>query len=181
MVRTIVLFVHVASAMAIIAGLGIEGMALKQLRTAGSSDEVKGALDGFRAGERVAGPAMGLTLLAGLYLAGAYWGWRQSWVDVALASIVLLAVIGGTMSGRTLGRLRASATVAAVKEGIATLRTSFMLRTAILAGIVFLMTNKTTLWPSILAIVIALALALVADFAIARRRAGLVASRGTMR
>jgi len=181
MLHTIILFVHVASAMGIIAGVGIEGFALANLRHAGAGEGLGRSLGIFRQAQRVAGPSMGLTLLSGLYLAGAYWGWKQGWVDVTIGSIVVLAVIGGAMTGRVLARVGKAAPNAPAAGALATLRTSYLLRVAVLAGIVFLMTNKLAAWPSILTILIAMAIALLADFATGRGRRHAVAERTASR
>ncbi|MGH7634488.1 MAG: hypothetical protein ACRENC_12210, partial [Gemmatimonadaceae bacterium] len=74
MLHTAILFVHVASAMGIIAGVGIEGVGLAQLRRVDANTPLAHAMGFLRQAQRVAGPSMGLTLLSGLYLAGAYWG-----------------------------------------------------------------------------------------------------------
>lgn len=163
MLRTFILFIHVASAMGIFAAAGIEGMVLGQLRRANDDASAGASLAGYRFVQKVGGPSMGLTLLSGLTLAGMYWGWRLGWIDVALASIVLMIIIGSTMTGRSLGSLKGAATAAAVQAAVPTLRKSLLLRVWILAGIVFLMTNKLALWPSVIAIAVALALGLVVD------------------
>jgi hypothetical protein len=170
MLHTIIVFIHIASAMGIIAGVGIEGIGLAQLRHAGAGEGIGRSLGTLRQARRVAGPSVGLTILSGLYLAGAYWGWKQGWVDVSIASIAVIAVIDGTMTGRVLARVGKAIPNAPDAGALATLRTSYLLRIGVLAGIVFLMTNKLAAWPSVLTILIAMAIALVADFATSRRR-----------
>jgi uncharacterized membrane protein len=140
MTHALALFVHVASAMALFAALGIEGSSLLHARRAPDAGGVEAALRGMRWVQRVGGPAMGGTVLAGLYLAGTAWGWRQAWIDVALAGFVLLGAVGGTMTGARVARLQRNKDAGGLRDPV--LWWSFTIRLGVLVGIVFLMTVK---------------------------------------
>lgn len=178
MLHTIILFIHVVSAMGIFAAAGIESMVLGQLGRATDDASAGAALASFKNAQRVGGPSMGLTLLSGLTLAGLYWGWRLGWIDIVLASIVLFIIVDITLSGRTLGKLKGAATTAAaVHAAVPTLRKSLILRVWILAGIVFLMTNKLALWPSVIVIAVAFALGVITDVVTGARKTSTSAQR----
>src|SRR5690242_17724831 len=100
MTRLILLFLHVTSAMGIVAGFGIEGLVLVQLRAARSADEARGALANTRYVQRVAGSSLLGAIITGIYLATVYWSWRGAWMGVAFVTVVAIALVGGLMTGR---------------------------------------------------------------------------------
>src|SRR5690242_9849931 len=108
MTHLILLFLHVTSAMGIVAGLGIEGLALVQLRAASTADEARAALANTRYVQRVAGSSLLAAVVTGIYLATVYWRWQGAWMGVAFMTIVAMALVGGLMTGR--------ATLAAMRE-----------------------------------------------------------------
>ena len=177
MLHTIILFIHVVSATGIFAAMGVESMVLGQLGRATDDASAGAAFANYKSVQRVGGPSMGLTLLAGLTLAGMYWGWRLGWIDVALASIVLFIIVDVTLSGRTHGKLKGAATASAVHAAVPTLRKSLILRVWILAGIVFLMTNKLALWPSVIVIAVAFVLGVITDAVTGARESSTSAQR----
>lgn len=145
MLRSYVLFIHVVSAMGIFVALGVEALALGQLRRASDGGALRATLTTLGAGQRVAGPSALLLLLSGLYLATAYWHWEGAWIGCGLLGMVSVGALGGLMTGRGVGRLRNSldaSTSASVGEVTQTLRTSLVVRAALLIAVVFLMTVK---------------------------------------
>jgi hypothetical protein len=146
MLRSNLLFVHVISAMGIFVALGIEGIALGQLRRASDGAAAGAALGSFGAVQRVAGPSMLLLLVTGLYLAKAYWQWRGAWIGLGLLGLVVVGAIGGLMTGRNMRRLRkaleSGSETAAIGNAHRMFRASFALRFALLAIVVYLMTVK---------------------------------------
>src|SRR5262245_60998931 len=146
MLHAFLLFLHVTSAMGIVGGLGIEGLALLQLRAARTSEETRRALMNSRYVQRVAGTSLLATIVTGVYLATAYWRWQGAWMGVAFVTIALMALVGALMTGRvTLRAMRAPgealapATIAALQ---ARLSASYFIRLGLFLGIVFLMTTK---------------------------------------
>src|SRR3954463_10713141 len=151
MTHLVLLFLHVTSAMGIVAGLGIELLALMQLRAAGMADEARKALTSSRYVQRVSGASFLATTVTGLYLATVYWSWRGAWMGVALLAIVAMALVGALMTGRPMLRaMRApsdglgSAEIAALQ---ARLSFSYAIRIGLFLGIVFVMTTKPVSGP----------------------------------
>jgi hypothetical protein len=148
MAHLLLLFLHVTAAMGIVAGLGIEGFALAQLRAARSIGEARAALGSTRYVQRVMGVSLLTAILTGIYLATAYWGWRGAWMGMALLAILVMGLVGGFMTGRTTIRVMrptgdalGAAEIVAVQERLSL---SYVIRLGIFLGIVFLMTTKPT-------------------------------------
>ncbi len=146
MVRLVLLFLHVTAAMGVVAGLGIEGLALIQLRAARNGSEARTALASTRYVQRVMGLSLLIAILSGIYLATVYWSWRGAWMGMALLAIVAMGAIGGFMTGRpTMRVMRATgdgpgaAEIAALQGRLSL---SYVIRLGLFLGIVFLMTTK---------------------------------------
>ena len=152
MAHLILVFLHVTSAMGIVAGLGIEGLALLQLRAARTADEARQALTNSRYVQRVAGSSLLAAIVTGVYLATVYWSWRGAWMGVAFMTIVVMALVGGLMTGRATSRAVRAPTEALAPSEIealsARLSTSYMIRLGLFLGIVFLMTTKPQSGPT---------------------------------
>ena len=150
MLHSLMLFAHVTSAMIIVAAFGIEGLVLLQLRHASGVDQARGVLQSFRYAQRTGGAGVGLTVVTGIYLASVYWGWRGAWMGTAFLTVVAIAVIGATTTGRSVAALLGASAepgrAALLEQRRGVLVASFALRTALLAGIVFLMTVKPATW-----------------------------------
>jgi hypothetical protein len=146
MLRSNLLFIHVVGAMGIFVALGMEALALAQLRRAADSAAARAALAALGAAQRVGGPSMLLLVLSGLYLATAYWRWEGAWIGLGFLGLVSIGAIGGLMTGRNVNRLRkgreTSATVTSLAEVAPTFWASFVIRAALLVAVVFLMTAK---------------------------------------
>ena len=113
----IALFVHVVSAFGLIAALAIESVSVTVLS---------------KIPRRLGGPATGLAVLTGVYMAIVSWR-GQAWTGVALAALILMGVLGGTTGRRSLP-----------------------IRWALVIGIAFLMTTKPGPAGSVAAVVVAL-------------------------
>jgi len=158
MAYVLALFLHVAFAMALFAGLGIEGATLLRARRAEGPTEPAGS--SLLWAQRLAGPGLGGTVLVGLYLAGTTWGWRVAWIDLAIAGVLLVGAVWGTMTGARLARLHREGHAGPLADPV--LWWSFTTRTGLLVGIVFLMTVKPGLAVSLIALAVALAAGLLA-------------------
>jgi hypothetical protein len=150
MLRLLVVFIHVCGAMGLFGAAAIEGASLLQLHAPGG---VTVAMRGFGLARRVGSLSFAFTLASGVALTQAVWGWQAAWIGVALSAIGLMIVIGATTTRRAMGRLQTSGDVSAAS---ASLMSSFVVRTSLLIGIVFLMTVKPPLEESLLAIAAAL-------------------------
>lgn len=158
MLYPLLVFLHVTSAMGIVAGLGIEGLALLQLRAAHTGEEARQALTSSRYVQRVAGTSLLAAVVTGMYLATAYYSWRGAWMGVAFMTIVAMALVGGLMTGRTTLRAMRAPNDALGPSAIAALQArlslSYVIRLGLFLGIVFLMTTKPQSGPTALAAVV---------------------------
>ncbi|HEY2026097.1 MAG TPA: hypothetical protein VGG78_03755 [Gemmatimonadaceae bacterium] len=167
MLQPLILFVHVAAAMGIVAGLGIEGLVLLQLGRARVAEELRAALDSFRYVQRVGAASLIATVVSGIYLATVFWHWQGPWIGTAFMLLVVIAVIGASMTGRgiaALGRAAAAPSVVLrldVERSKPLLQASFTMRLSLVLGIVFLMTVKPDLKLSLLVAAVATAAGLV--------------------
>ncbi|MHB1313299.1 MAG: DUF2269 family protein [Gemmatimonadaceae bacterium] len=146
MLRYNLLFIHVASAMGLFTALGMEALALAQLRRAQDAAAARAALAALGSNRRVSGPSMLLLVLSGLALTAAYWRGQGAWIGLGLAGMVAIGAVGGLVTGRRVGRLQQGLAGgepgASLSEAYPALRASFIMRTALLAGVVYLMTVK---------------------------------------
>ncbi|MGZ3716207.1 MAG: DUF2269 family protein [Ktedonobacterales bacterium] len=120
-----------------------------------------------------AGPLFGISILlilvAGLYMTFASWSFQTGWVAVALVSLLLIAPIAGVIvesRRRVIAKLANEAQDGPLPATLLTrihdpvLVTTPRTVTALLLGIVFLMTNKPSLPVALLVMAIALVLGL---------------------
>jgi hypothetical protein len=146
MLRYNLLFVHIISAMGAFAALGMEAFALTQLRRAPDGATARAALAALGPSQRIGGLSMLVLLLTGIPLATMYWRWQGSWIGLGLAGLVAIGATGGLMTGRRVSRLQKSLGEVGVRTSLigslAVLRTSFMIRAALLPAVVYLMTVK---------------------------------------
>src|SRR5690348_14950546 len=97
----LVLFLHILGAFGLTAAITLEAIGLRGLRRAVRTDDALMWL-GISRGLvlRLVPASLGLVLITGLYMTATAWG-PKGWILVALASLVLLAVIGH--SGQAFG------------------------------------------------------------------------------
>jgi len=181
MIRSILLFLHVAGAMGVFVALGMEALALAQLRRASNGGATRAALAALGVGQRMAGPSGLLLVLSGLYLATAYWHWQGAWMGLGFLGMLSIGALGGIVTGRTVGRLRKDLEGSRASTSVAVspaLWTSFALRAALLVAVLFLMTVK----PGPLGSLAAIGTAVVVGLAVSRtsgsRRAAVALESG---
>jgi hypothetical protein len=167
----LVLFLHILGAFGLIAAITLEAIGLRGLRRAVRTEDALIWLAISRGLVlRLAPASLGLILVTGLYMTATTWGPR-GWILVALASLVLLAVVGALGTGIRMAPIgsavgRASAGPLsddlrrALRDPI--LLTSLRTRLAIVLGVVFLMTVKPSSAASVVVIVLAAAVGLLA-------------------
>jgi hypothetical protein len=167
----IVVFAHVVGAMALFGALLMEWSLLRKLFRANTADQARETVDAFDAIWRVRPTALGpvalvVTLLTGIYLA-IQWRWEPPWIRVGFASILLLPLFGGTITGRKLGNLKkmlpasgplASTDLERVRDPLLSL--SLRARFGIVLGVVFLMEVKPPLLEGLIAMSVSIAAAI---------------------
>jgi hypothetical protein len=123
----LILFVHVAAAVALLSGSVIGSPAVRgAVRRARSTDDVRTIVAVGRPLLLLEPVAALLVLGSGLYLTSALRFWALGWVQVALAAWLVNAVVAGALVKPAIGRVAtgAATTAGAVGEGLHALRWS---------------------------------------------------------
>ena len=167
---SIVVFLHIVGALGIFAAIGLEWAGLSNLRRANDTAQVREWFRLLAAPRTVGGPSALLLLVSGIYLSATRWG-PQGWILAGLGGMVFIAAVGGAVGGR---RVAAIARALPAEGGPVppmlrqrlddpVLTVSLWARTALLFGIVFLMSVRPG-WAGALAVMgIALLLGVAAS------------------
>ena len=156
---SIVLFVHVLSAIAVCTLLVVEGAILMRMRSARNVEQLQFPTRAFRRLGPVYGIAFAGILLGGIYLAAAL-QLRAPWVPLALGATVVFLAIGGIVTGRRMSRLQRGLSEKKSFEALSgifsgnALVVSYGFRAGLLLGILFLMTATPASLASVLALTV---------------------------
>jgi len=174
----LILFSHVAGALFLFAGLTLEWMAVTYLRANLDRAQRDTWIRVATIAARFYGPALGVLLFSGGYLASKIGG-KQGWIFVSLIVLLVIGLIGAVL---TAPRLRAIGKT--MKENTETisltlknrvqdpiLLASVRLRVALVFGVVLLMVSKVDMRMSLLTIACATALGMVVALPAWRRTA----------
>jgi hypothetical protein len=146
---SIALFLHIVGALLLFVTLTVEGLALRQLHRAATTEAIQGAATILRV-NRIVGPASALgVLIPGVYMTATTWGW-VAWILVALAAWVLIAVLGAVNGIRLLALERRGVLTTATRNPLFVV--SWFTRVGIALGVVFLMSVKPGAAAAVLAI-----------------------------
>jgi uncharacterized membrane protein len=176
---TVVKFVHVIGAIGYFVAMGVWLFGLASLQRAQRVEQVRVLTDLLGRLGSLFGISVLIILAAGLYMTFTTWDFQTGWIDVALISLVLIAPIAGfTVESRrrVIARLAREAPDGPLPEALErhahdpTLLTTVWTVTALLLGIVFLMTNKPSLMGALITMAVALVLGLVAGMLVVSRR-----------
>jgi hypothetical protein len=178
LVYDLALFLHVLGAFGLIAAFSIEGLALRGLRRAEDRSQALSALANMRLVQRFAPGSIGTILVTGLYMMAVSWK-AQGWILAALAGLVLIALVGGLLTGVRMARVGPAlgrapqALPPELQAGLRDpmLQASLRLRLALTLGIAFLMTVKPSAPASVLVLALAAAAGWLAGLALDRRTA----------
>jgi predicted integral membrane protein DUF2269 len=176
----IALFLHVSGAIGYFVAMGTWLFGLASMRRAQRVEQVRSIVQLVG----LSGPLFGISVLllftAGFYMALTAWSLLTGWIVVGLISLVLLASIGTAFlepRRRVIDRLTRMAPDGPLPEKLErsihdpVLLTAPQTLTALLLGVVFLMTTKPSLAGSIIVMAVALVLGLAWGLLIARRGA----------
>lgn len=170
---SVVLFLHVSGDIGIFIGIGLQVFSLMALRRATHVEQVQAITWLIALSNRVATGGGLLTITAGLYMALTVWSLQTGWIAVTLGSLVVL--LAPLLVGIIEPRVRAIVTMS---QGAAdgplpvalrmrihdpVLGTALQTVTAMVLGIVFIMTNKPSFGVAILVLVIFLMLGLASS------------------
>jgi hypothetical protein len=174
----VALFLHILGALLLAGAKAISYLALTRLRHA---DRVEGlrvwAAIGAGAA-RLMPPFALLILIPGVFMAWTAWGWATPWVDVSLATFLVMMFSGALLLNRRVFALRAAiagtsdgpvpAALAAriASRGLWGLENTF---TAVLLAVLFLMTVKPGLIGALAALGVALAAGALSTLGVRQR------------
>src|SRR5947208_12212892 len=186
----IALFLHVSGAIGYFVGMGVWLFGLATMRRAQRVEQVRSIVQLVGLSGPLFGISVLLLLTAGLYMALTAWSLLTGWIVVGLISLVLLAPLGtAVLEPRRLviDRLARKAPDGPLPEELErsirdpVLLTAPQTLTALLLGVVFVMTTKPSLLGSLIVMAVALVLGLAWGLLIARGGARPVADRGRSR
>jgi len=175
--RNVALFIHLMGVITLFVAMGIVQRGGARIRAASTVGEMRLWLSLVESTNRMFPAGTLLILVSGLYLAARFWSFRVPWVSVAMASIVVMAVVGGTVIGRGLRRVAGAATGSGpVSEDLARIARRPAPWIAVTAlngmalGVVWIMVRKSGWAESIAVVSLLTALGGVAGIAMTRRR-----------
>src|SRR5215217_4382536 len=176
---SIMLFIHVSSAICLFIGFGVWLFGISAISGAAQVQQVRTLADLMLMARLLVPASALLVIAAGLYMALTTWGLQTGWIAVALGGLVLIGPVGTWVIDP---RVRTIATLAhtlpdgplpaalAERTHSPVLRIGLATLTAMLFGIVFLMTTKPTFFRATGVLLVALLLGLIAGFVIMRAR-----------
>ncbi len=173
----IALFLHILAALGIFSGLALEWTSTMYLLRSSSMDSFREWLGVSGLPQRLGPVSMVVILLTGFYMMATTWGW-VAWIIVTLAALVLMALLGGILTGRTMrvvGGLvgqGGEGALQAVHQQLMDLPIwlSLFTRTAILMEVIFLMTIKPGWTGSLISLVAAILLGIAITFMVRPRQ-----------
>ena len=178
---TIMLFVHVAAAIGLFVGMGSWLIGITAVVRVSRVEQVRTLTDLMLMTRYVVPVSAFFTIASGLTMALNAWGLQTGWILVAIGGLV---IIGPTGTWVVDPKVRAIAALAhtlpdgllptwlALRTHDLVLHTALHTLTAMLLGIVFLMTTKPTIFSSIVAMVVSLFLGLVSSLPLLHARYG---------
>src|ERR1700686_5509864 len=102
---SIVLFVHVVSALGVFAALSLESVGLVHLRRATSANEARLWIEFAPGVPALAIGSLVFLLLSGIFMTAQMYGWKFPWPRVALGALILDAPLGA-VTGRRMRAIR---------------------------------------------------------------------------
>jgi hypothetical protein len=164
---SIALFLHVVGALLLFVTLTVEGVALRQLGQAATTESARGAAGMLRV-NRIVGPFSALgVLVPGLYMTVTSWGW-VAWIVVALVSWVVIAVLGAVNGIRILALERSGGLQGGIQNPVYLI--SWLTRVGIALGVILLMTVKPGAAAAVVAILVAAAAGALLGIALSKTR-----------
>ncbi len=92
-------FLHILGALGLFMAIGFEWLGLPRLARSATRDDALAWLGVTSLAGRIGAVSLALILLPGLYMAGTRWGFTD-WPVAALVGMVVMALLGGLLSGR---------------------------------------------------------------------------------
>jgi hypothetical protein len=172
---SVVLFVHVVSALGIFAALTLEAVGLIRLRRATTASEARLWLEFVPGLPALAIGSLVFLLLSGIFMTAQMSGWMLAWPRVAMGALILIGPLGA-VTGRRMRVIRVACAANKPNESdiVGKLRDPFLkfsmnTRIALVLGIVLLMTAKPELRQSLGIVVSSVLLGFVSTILFWRR------------
>src|SRR5258708_6623476 len=99
---SVALFLHIVGALGLFAALGLEWTSRSFVGRAATGEQVREWLSVLGMTRRLGPTALVLILLPGFYMMATSWG-GAAWILVALAAVVLIAILGASLTGARMG------------------------------------------------------------------------------
>jgi uncharacterized membrane protein len=167
------LFAHIVGVLGLFLAIGLVWISMLWLHQAQTTAQVRERVRLASLQERLLPTASVLILLAGVYMTATTWGWTTPWIDVSLAALLLLGALGGTVINRRLKAIRKASSTAEAPAGSLSAELKCQIADPVLwtaiqvngftaLGVVFVMTIKPNLVGSLVTLVVAVVLGVVA-------------------
>src|SRR5262249_42722222 len=145
----LVLFSHIVAMTGLFAALAIEGTSLRFLRRATSYEQAREWIGVWSVLPAIGAPSLLVALASGIYLASSLGLWSFGWTQMAVPTLVVVA-IAGALTAPYRNRVRATVGTNAgplsadLKERLRgrLVSASWRVRATLLAGLLFEMTTK---------------------------------------
>ena len=165
----LILFSHIAGAFFLFAGLALEAAAVTYLGRNPARVQADSSRHLAGVAPRLYGPALGVILLSGGYLASKVDGFNQGWILVSLVTLFFIGIIGAALTAPRFRALLKSfedntegtSTVPQKRRHDPLLLASVRFRIALVFGVVLLMVSKTNLRLSLVTMSCATALGML--------------------
>jgi hypothetical protein len=164
---SIILFLHLASALGLFASLSFEFLSLFHLRQASDLPEIRRWIDPVPGLPVAAMASILVVFISGIFLTLRMSAFDAAWPKVTIAALLLIAPLGAVTGKRMRGIRRSSTEASTMKPELLRrlqdpfLKISLGIRIAVFFGIVLLMAAKPELWQSIGIVVCSVVLGLL--------------------
>lgn len=170
----LILFLHLIGAVLLFLAFGIEWTAVSFLGKSSTPSEAQTWLRLGRLAPIVNGPALGLVILSGGYLASLTGAMKQGWIPATFLGIAVIVLLGITINVPFSRKIRL-ATSEGGEKLLSALRSkalpvSVRLRVFLALGIIFLMVGKLPFAKSMLALFAALVIGLLFSLPVLARK-----------
>ena len=156
----IALFLHVTGALMLFASMVIEWLSIINIRKASIPENIKTSIFNYSKLAVIGPISILLILIPGIYMMAVVWK-NASWIIIAFIGMILLAIIGGAVTGR---KMKAINKIVSDENNVSgelrsllnnnSLILSLKIRTAVFLGIIYLMTVKPSLTGSIVTLIV---------------------------
>jgi hypothetical protein len=152
----LILFVHIASAFFLFAGLTLQWIAFSALRRVPGAAQTQHWVQLAAFSSRLYGPCIGLVILSGGYLGAPLKAWNQAWLPGSFLGLLVVGAIGLALTEPRVRAIRKRMTGGGAEVSTElmerlqdpVLLASVRVRVALVLGVLFLMVSKVNLVPT---------------------------------